>query len=36
MGIAAWIVWRSAFEQRQLPIAIYAIQLPLNLGCSVL
>ena len=36
MGIAAWIVWRSASERRQLPLAIYAIQLLLNLGWSVL
>ena len=36
MGIAAWIVWRSNSEARQLPLAIYALQLLLNLGWSVL
>ena len=37
MAIAAWIVWRrSAAGVRQIPLALYAIQLLLNLGWSAL
>lgn len=36
MGLAAWIVWRSNSERRQPPLAIYAVQLLLNLDWSVL
>ena len=36
MGIAAWIVWRGGAGVRQLPLAIYAVQLLLNAGWSAL
>jgi translocator protein len=36
MGIAAWIVWRHGSADRQLPLAIYAVQLLLNAGWSAL
>jgi translocator protein len=36
MGIAAWIVWRSGSGGRQLPLALYALQLLLNAGWSAL
>jgi translocator protein len=37
MGIASWIVWRrGCFLVRQLPLAIYAVQLLLNAGWSAL
>jgi translocator protein len=37
MGIAAWIVWRrGCLVVRQLPLAIYAVQLVLNAGWSAL
>lgn len=37
MGVAAWIVWlRSGFRIRQFPMGIYAVQLLLNAGWSVL
>jgi translocator protein len=34
MGIAAWVIWRRHSEGRQLSLAIYALQLLLNLGWS--
>jgi translocator protein len=36
MGIAAWVIWRRHSEGRKLPLAIYALQLLLNLGWSAL
>jgi translocator protein len=36
MGIAAWIIWRHGSGGRQLPLAIYAVQLLLNAGWSAL
>ena len=36
MGIAAWIVWRSASADRARPLALYGLQLLLNVGWSAL
>lgn len=36
MGIAAWIVWRSAPADRARPLALYGLQLILNVGWSAL
>ena len=36
MGIAAWIVWRSAPGDRTRPLALYVLQLILNAGWSAL
>jgi tryptophan-rich sensory protein len=36
MGIAAWMVWRSASGDRARPLALYALQLLLNAGWSAL
>ena len=36
MGIAAWIIWLGGAEGRVAPLAIYAVQLLLNVGWSAL
>lgn len=36
MGIAAWIVWRSGSRGRARPLALYGLQLLLNVGWSAL
>ena len=36
MGISAWLVWRSPARERRAALTVYAVQLAMNLGWSLL